>query len=139
MRISSALAIAALLAACGLQQPGSQDQPAATSPAVAARQQAAEARIADEGRIACAENGGAFAPTCTVERTQGADGLILTVRDGDGGFHRLRVTDDGRGVVAADGAQPATVRLAGDDAIEVAIGSMRYRLPATTKAATAPR
>jgi hypothetical protein len=138
MRISSALLTAMLLAGCGSPE-STRDQPSATNPALAAAEARQQARIADEGRIACAQAGGDFARSCTVERTQAPRGLILTVRDPDGGFHRLRVTDDGRGVVAADGAERATVTLAGNTAIEVAIGSMRYRLPATTKAATAPR
>ncbi len=60
---------------------------------------------------------------------------MLTVRHPDGGFHRLRVTRDGRGVIAADGAQAATVTIIDKGAIEVAIDDARYRLPATVKGA----
>ncbi|RYD62319.1 MAG: hypothetical protein EOP58_13360 [Sphingomonadales bacterium] len=56
-------------------------------------------------------------------------------RDPDGGFHRLRVTRDGRGVIAADGASAASVTIIDKDAIEVAIDDARYRLPATVKGA----
>ena len=45
---------------------------------------------------------------------------------------------DGEGTVdfvAADGAEPAVVTLAGADEIEVALGDDHYRLPATMKAA----
>ncbi|MEP9401089.1 hypothetical protein [Sphingomonas sp. VNH70] len=73
----------------------------------------------------------ALARTCSVEQTLSADGTILTVRQADGGFRRLRITRDGQGVVAADGAEPARVTIVGSDAIEVAIGGARYRLPAT--------
>lgn len=70
------------------------------------------------------------AVACTVERIAGERGLTLLVRHPDGGFRRLTVTTDGRGVAAADGAEPARVTVAGD-AIDVAVGGDRYRLPAT--------
>jgi hypothetical protein len=82
-------------------------------------------------RIACATEGTAeFEPVCTVEREAGPSGTILTLRGPSGGFRRLRVTTDGRGVVAADGAERATVIVLGADRIEVAVGGDRYRLPA---------
>jgi hypothetical protein len=89
---------------------------------------------ADNGRIACAPQGAAdFKPACTLDRVEDADGLTLVVHNPDGGFHRLRVTKDGRGVVAADGAEKAEVTIVGAGEIEVAIGGDRYRLPATVK------
>ena len=85
-------------------------------------------------RIACALAGAAeFQPLCTVERIAGPDGLELLLRSPSGGFRRLLVTRDGRGVVAADGAEPARVKVIGPGAIEVSIGEDRYRLPATVK------
>lgn len=82
--------------------------------------------------IECALSGAAdFTRDCTVEQSASADGAILTVRHSDGGFRRLRVTQDGRGVAAADGSAPAQVRIAGDRQIEVQLGDDRYRLPAT--------
>ena len=94
--------------------------------------QAAEA--ADDGRVNCAPGGAtAFARVCEIERAESERGMILTVRHPDGGFRRLLVTKDGRGVVAADGAEPAQVTLVGQDEIEVAIGDDHYRLPATAK------
>lgn len=118
MRISSAAALL-FLSACG----DSTADPNAIAPV-----------SEDEGGIECAPPGNAeFARTCTLERTQGDEGLILTVRQPDGGFHRLLVTTDGRGVVSADGAEPATVSVIADNRIEVAIGGARYRLPATVK------
>ncbi|RHW17244.1 hypothetical protein D1610_11925 [Sphingomonas gilva] len=118
MRISSGLALL-LLAACG---EGAAD-PNAIAPA-----------SDDAGEIECAAPGDAeFARVCTLDRMQSDEGLILTVRRPDGGFHRLLVTTDGRGVVSADGAEPATVSVIGDNRIEVAVGGARYRLPATVK------
>ena len=73
-----------------------------------------------------------FERSCTFER-EGADGAVLVIRKPDGGFRRLRVVTDGRGVVAADGAEPARVTVLADDRIEVAIGSDQFRLPATIR------
>ncbi|MFD1036321.1 hypothetical protein ACFQ15_16930 [Sphingomonas hankookensis] len=94
----------------------------------------AEQRAAadDAGRIECASDAAApFAADCTIERTADGDETILTLRQPNGGFHRLRITRDGRGVVAADGSEAAKVTVIGDNRIEVAIGGARYRLPAT--------
>lgn len=126
MRISSLVA-PLLLVACG-QQP---TVPSALSNAI----ENAQATAGGDERIECAAaSATAFARDCTVERTQAAEGLILTVRRPDNGFHRLLVVSDGRGVIAADGAEVAKVTLIGDGRIEVAIGGDRYRLPATVKA-----
>jgi len=115
------------LAACG------REQPADTT--VAAQRQATPA---DESRIACARGDAALATTCTIEQGQGRDGLILTIRHPDGAFRRLLVTQDGRGVIAADGAEAAKVTVLGADGIDVALGGDRYRLPATIKGAAKP-
>lgn len=86
---------------------------------------------AHAGRIECSAGTAPFAADCTIERTADGNDTILTLRQSDGGFHRLRITRDGRGVVAADGAEVAKVTAIGNDRIEVAIGDARYRLPAT--------
>jgi len=88
-----------------------------------------------DDRIECAAAGTeAFETVCTIERMTNAQGdLVLTVRDPSGGFRRLLVTRDGRGVVAADGAEPAKVTVIDGNRIEVAIAGDRYRLPATVK------
>ncbi len=100
----------------------------------AARRDALAAADAQADRIDCALEGAPrFERVCAVERSSGPDGLILTVRSPGGSFRRLLVTTDGRGVVAADGADPAAVTLLGDQRIEVAIAGDRYRLPATVK------
>lgn len=125
MRISSAVLLTLALAACGRQT-----TPAETIENTVARPTA-------DDRIECATGARAFARDCTVERTQSAEGLILTVRRPDNGFHRLLVVNDGRGVIAADGAEAARVSVIGDGRIEVAIGDDRYRLPATVGAKAA--
>ncbi len=87
-----------------------------------------------EGRVECAPPGEAvFAYACTIDRVQSQDGLFLTLRHPDGGFRRLLVTRDGRGVIAADGAEQAVVTPLAPDLIEVALGGARYRLPATVR------
>ncbi len=130
MRISSAVLPLLALAACS-QQPA---DPGAMSNAI----DNAQAAAGGDERIECAAAGAtAFARDCTVERTESAEGLILTVRQPDNGFHRLLVVSDGRGVIAADGAEAAKVTVIGDGRIEVAIGGDRYRLPATVKAQAA--
>jgi len=75
---------------------------------------------------------------CSVERTEGLEGQLLTIHHPDGGFRRLLVTSDGRGVVAADGADAASVTPLGDHEIEVTIAQERYHLPATVKAHSGP-
>ena len=96
---------------------------------------AALAAAADQSeRVDCATDGAdAFERVCAVDRSAGPEGLILTVRSPSGSFRRLLVTTDGRGVVAADGADPAVVTVLADDRIEVAIAGDRYRLPATVR------
>ena len=109
-----------LLAACGDAAGTNGEGPAA-------------AGSGDE-RVDCAPAGaGDFQRVCTVERLQGAEGTILTVRHPDGGFRRLLVTTDGRGVIAADGAEKAVVSIIGDNRIQVSLAGHRYRLPATVK------
>ena len=123
MRIYSFLIIFPL-AACG-----SPDQPADTA-AFARNERQPQA---DDGRIPCARGQAPLQPTCNVEQAQGEAGPILTLRHPDGGFRRLQVTQDGRGVVVADGAEPATVAVIGPGEIEVTVAGDRYRLPATVR------
>ena len=86
-----------------------------------------------EAKIECAvEGAAAFDRLCTVERSAGPE-TLLTLRGPGGSFRRLVVTRDGRGVAAADGAEPATVTVLGKNLIEVSIGSDRYRLPARVR------
>lgn len=132
-RIAIALAIGPvlILAACSADR-----QPSAGSGNSGFDNALAQAGSDDEddGRIVCAPAGNAaFSRQCTLDRVQSAEGLILTVHKPDGGFHRLLVVKDGRGVVPADGAEAAKVTIVADHQIEVAIGGDRFRLPATMK------
>jgi hypothetical protein len=95
---------------------------------------ATTAAAPDDNRVECRLAGdGQFERFCTIERNEGPDGATLLLRKPDGGFRRLRVATDGRGVVAADGAEPARVTILRDDRIEVAIGGDAFRLPATVR------
>ncbi len=126
----SIVAIGLLLAGCGGSD--APDQPQSVAEA------AAPAPGAPDGRILCAPPGEAeFRRMCAVERAVDAKGTVLTVRLPDGGFHRLRVAADGRGIAAADGAALAIVRTRGA-VIEVEVGGARYRLPAAAKVPDAP-
>ncbi|MEH3036335.1 MAG: hypothetical protein PGN23_07590 [Sphingomonas adhaesiva] len=115
-----------LLAAC---------QERTTDTKVLARVEAAQNdAAAEDGRIKCALAGSdAFQRICMVDRETSERGLVLTVHHPDGGFRRLLVTKDGRGVTAADGAEPASVAIVDPHEIEVALGNDTYRLPATVK------
>lgn len=119
------------LAGCG----GAPTQTQAPEPADA---NAAADTNTDEGRddrVACAPGGAArLQRVCQVERSQTDRGLVLTIRHPDGGFRKLLVVEDGRGLLAADGAEPARVELTDQDEIDVTIGNDQYRLPATRRA-----
>ena len=85
--------------------------------------------------VPCAHAGATLAAACTIDRSSTREALVLTLRHPDGAFRRLLVTRDGRGVVAADGAEPAHVTVIDPDTIEVAVAGDRYRLPATVRRA----
>jgi hypothetical protein len=110
-----------LLAACGSREPAAVQSNGAAAPSIGQA----------DNRIDCRPAGqAAFTRTCTVEWGGGPEGRILTIRKADGGFRRLRVTSDGTGVAAADGAEPAHVSLAPDQRLEVEIGGDHFLLPA---------
>ena len=122
-RTSSALLL--LLAGCG-------EAPVDT--AVLAKVEAEQRASAEDiGRVPCARGTEPLALNCTVDRERRDDGLVLTLRRPDGGFRRLLVTRDGRGVIAADGAEPARVAVVDANRIDVVLGADRYRLPATVR------
>ncbi len=117
MRISSALILLLAFTGCsaGAEQP--QAEPGAE-------------------RIECALGEGAeFAADCLLERSEVEGVRLLTVRHPDGGFRRFEQVDDGRGLIAVDGADQANLNFA-DKVLEVAVASDRYRFPATPNPAT---
>lgn len=71
---------------------------------------------------------------CSVDQ----QGDILIFRHPDGGFRRLHILRDGRGVMAADGAEPAAVSIVGKGLVEVSVGDNRYRIPATIASVARP-
>lgn len=88
----------------------------------------------DESRIACALGDEVeFTQKCDIERVQNGDQRGLVMRHPDGGFRRFEIVSDGRGLVAADGAEQAVVTPLTNGSIELSIGQDRYRLPATVK------
>ena len=112
MRFVPALALLLLASACG-------------------RAEEQSATLEDDGRIDCRVGADTqFTRFCSIERSRAEQGTLITVRKPDGGFRRLLTTRDGRGVVAADGAEEAEVTIIGDNLIEVAIAGDSFRLPA---------
>lgn len=94
------------------------------------------AEEAPKGRVIdCALAGSIkFVPDCFVEDSRSGGRRFLTVRHKDGAFRRFEMVDDGRGVIAADGADPATADWSSEGVLEVAVGNDRYRFPARMKA-----
>jgi hypothetical protein len=125
MRIGAALAALAL-ASCG----GGEGNNAAVAGGNVEQAAAPAAPIGDDGSIECAIAGRRFARNCMLEQREGPRGLMLTIRNADGGFRRLVLPRDGSGAVAADGAERARVTVMADGRAEVSIGGDRYRLPA---------
>jgi hypothetical protein len=83
--------------------------------------------VGQDERVECAVGPGAdWGRECRLER----DKNLLTIRHADGGFRRLYIVGDGRGVIPADGAELANVLIVDKGRIEIAIGQDRYRLPA---------
>ncbi len=90
----------------------------------------------DDGKAECAIGPGAqWTRNCLVDRSDGPDGSVLTLRHPDGGFRRFRIVTDGRGLIPADGAEKANIALIDGGKIELTIANDRYRLPATVEAA----
>jgi hypothetical protein len=55
----------------------------------------------------------------------------MIFRHPDGGFRRFLVVSDGRGLVAADGADDAIITILDDKIIEIDVDGDRYQMPAT--------
>jgi hypothetical protein len=91
------------------------------------------------GRVYCALGGAeAFALNCTMEQIASNEGTIIVLGRQDVGYRRFRITTDGTGVAAADGAEPAVVALIDNGMIEVTVAEDRYRLPARERPAARP-
>ena len=79
--------------------------------------------------IECALAGAAsFAPDCSMELHEDADGRTAVLRHPDGGFRRFQLGVPGEGLITADGMEEAEV-VPGDGMVEVRVGADRYRLP----------
>lgn len=74
-----------------------------------------------------------FVPECFAEDSRVGERRFITVRSKNGAFRRFEMVNDGRGVVAADGADEATAKWSAQGVLEVAVGGDRYRFPAKMK------
>jgi hypothetical protein len=125
-RISS-FALALLLMGCGESEKS--NGPAPFVPQSSAQASPAETPTEPPKTMCAVDGEREFTPVCDRELVDG----LLTLRHPSGGFRRLQVMTDGRGVIAADGAQAARVSTVGDSLIEVSIAEDRYRLPAVVQ------
>lgn len=119
LRIFSTLLPVALLSACDVGEETSGAPPGAVEDTIFCRTGGAEKMERD----------------CLVEKSGEGDSAVLTIRHPGGGFRRLQIVTDGRGVVAADGSEETTVVMTGDKQAEVAIAGDRYLLPAVAVSA----
>lgn len=122
-RISS-FALALLLTGCGESEKSN-----GPAPFVQQNGGQAGAPVAPPKTVCAVDGERELAPVCDRELA----GNLLTLRHPSGGFRRLQVMTDGRGVIAADGAEPAKVMTIGSRLIEISIGGDRYRLPAVVQ------
>ena len=85
------------------------------------------AAVEPDERIECALGGAKdFTRSCAMEPS--ADGAMLTIRHGDGGFRRFAVAPD-KLLTAADGSADVAGQLLPDGRLEIAVAGDRYRLP----------
>ncbi len=115
LRISSALGLFALLAACGAEE--SPPPPGDT--------------------LECALGAGAaLSPVCTLEVVAGGAEIIL--HHPDGGFRRLARDPASNTLTPRDGADPLMIEADDTDALTIAIGADRYRIARRFVAAPRP-
>lgn len=113
LRISSALAAFALLAACGAESP---PPPGA--------------------EVECAIGTGAdFSPVCTLEQVVGGE---VVIHHPDGGFRRFARSADAGALVPLDGAEPLVPEPGVADATGFGVGADRYRIPPALLTPLAP-
>lgn len=143
LRIFSLTALAALtLTACSGEGDGATGDTNTTVSTDAGAGADAGKDLAKADTIDCALNG-ASAPQAVCKRTivQNGDVTQLVLEGPEGDFRRFNILTDGRGLEAADGAEPATITLLDGGKIEVKVDDDTYILPATVKdsgAASAP-
>jgi hypothetical protein len=102
-------------------------------------EKAADEAAINDGKIECALAGKKdFGRVCETERIAGPNGQILVIRHPDGGFRRFKVLTDGRGLAAAEGADPTSIKILNSGEIELTSGDDLYRLPAQLKADPKP-
>lgn len=134
MRISERASLALLpvlvLAGCGRADPDAGMGNAAMAWENASIDRTDAAIVATDAVPCSIGNASDTGQQCTVERDERAGGAVLTLRHPDGGFRRLTIVADGRGVVTTDGAEGSSVRVIDPTTIEVSVGDARYRLPA---------
>jgi hypothetical protein len=70
-----------------------------------------------------------MARECRLERVGSGEAARFVVHHPDGGFRRLVLSPDAKGLAPADGADEARNRLS-QGMIELSIGQDRYRIPA---------
>ncbi|MBI1401807.1 MAG: hypothetical protein GC147_01155 [Porphyrobacter sp.] len=113
LRISSALVLSLLLAACGKESPPPPGE-----------------------AVDCAIGpGAAFSPVCTLERV-GEEGEFV-LHGPDGGFRRLRRGGPTAALAPLDGADPLVPEESAAGVLQFAIGADRYRIPRALIAAPA--
>ena len=122
-RISS-FALALLLIGCGESEKSN-----GPAPLVQQGGASVEAPVEPPKTVCAVDGERDLTPVCDRELVDG----LLTLRHPSGGFRRLQVVTDGRGVISADGAEPAKVATVGTSLIEVSVGEDRYRLPAVVE------
>ena len=123
MRTSETLLALLLLGACSRETSDAPNGQASN----AQKPKQAVAGVPADNRIQCRTAGQSeMQLACTAEQK----GQLLTLRNPDGGFRRFQLVPDGRGLVSADGAAQAQVRILSPREIEVSVDGNVYRLPA---------
>lgn len=124
LRTFSLLSCTLLITACGKPDNG----------VLAEAERRGADQAGDLGMIECAINGeSSFSRVCEKERLVGEGVTSLIIRHPDGGFRRFNILTDGRGLEAADGAEPARVTVVENDRILVRVGPDKYLMPAKMK------
>lgn len=114
LRISSPLALALLLAACGAESP---PPPGDT--------------------VDCAIGAGAdLSAVCTLEKVAGTPDIVI--HHPDGGFRRFTRDPAAGGLVPLDGAEPLVPQTGENGALQFAVGEDRYSIPPEMLVPAAP-